>query len=199
MLPVSPIVLAFDLRVRQSGPSAAPRTIDVNIWDQADDDTYLEIRSQIALETNRAIESTRNPLDLAYLTCIPRSWLSGKSWSKSITLVAFASTEIGPLRAAYRLDLADDKVYGCGIAYRDLLNAGWRSLGFDVTDDTLSTSLLYTVGGPGKMAALLDSNALNENGLFGDRGVATDFAISNAEICPEHAPFSAVELLIPRQ
>jgi hypothetical protein len=47
------------------------------------------------------------------------------------------------------------------VTYEGLIAAEWRSLGFDVVDETLSTSLLYTVGGIGTMASVTEATTLS--------------------------------------
>jgi hypothetical protein len=191
-----PIILAFDLRQGFAQSRGTPRTVDPNIWEKIHPDRFDAIRVRIASELRRSVESIRNPLDLSLLTCIPYDWLRAREWDRGAVLIAFAATSLGPMREATRYGLVSDDYYGCSVTYLDIVRARWKSIGFDVADDSLSTSLLYTVGGSSSLATFTDPGQLNEFGLFSDQGTANSFATANAEISPEHAPFSPLEVLI---
>jgi len=191
-----PIVLAFDLRVCPRSADDPPRTVDPNIWAQPDDVVYERVREKIAGAMGKPVEATRNPLNNAFITCIPRAWLSGKGMvDDALKLVAFVSSSFGPSRQAYRVKLLADETFGCDVRYLELISAGWRSLGFDLADDTLSTSLPHTVGGPSALARLENGGSLNEYALFRDETSALAFAEANAGISAEHEPFSPVEVI----
>jgi hypothetical protein len=198
MADVVPIVLGFDFRCCPSGDANASLSVDVNQWEQVDNSRREALRRSAASALNRDEASLISPMDMSVLTCLPRPWLDTKvDVLNDVVVIAFASSILGPSRRAYRVDLASG-YYGCDIEYTDLMDAGWVSMGYDVCDDSLSASLLYsgTKGLPGMLAEFSDLQMLlNSNGLFARHESASSFATNFGYLLNEHAPFSAVEIL----
>ncbi|MBT9539683.1 hypothetical protein [Thiobacillus sp.] len=199
MSDVIPVVLGFDFRCYPSDKEANPLTIDVNEWPQVDGFGREALLQRAASTLDREETSLISPLDMSMLVCLPRTWLDTEvDVLKDVVVVAFASLTIGLSRQAYRVDLADG-YYGCEITYAELLKAGWVSLGFDVCDDSLSASLLYS-GQKGLIEVTANcpglTEQLNSYGLFLNRESASAFSAKCEYLMVEHSPFSSVEVLV---
>jgi hypothetical protein len=194
-----PLVLAFDLRCYPAEGSQVPLTVDATLWEQIDRSSREMLRREAALALSRDEASLISPLDMSMLTCLPKHWLTeAVDALEGVAVVAYASNVIGPSRQAYRVAFADG-YYGCDICYSDLLSAGWISVGYDVCDDSLSASLLYS--GPGgfnriSMECPELGKLINAHGLFASQQVANEFATARGHLLSDHAPFSAVEVLL---
>ena len=122
-----------------------PASVDINAWEQVDDKVFSGIVEKISKISCRPVEGLRLLLNGSFVTCIPLDWIvSGSGVGDDVCLVAFCSQYLGDSRKSSRKDLIDDEIYGCKIERQDLIDAGWVSLGFDLCDDVLGMSLLYT-------------------------------------------------------
>lgn len=192
------ILLAFDVRVSVGNRASAAATVDVNVWPQPNDDVCQEVRERAARMIGCSSDSLRSPLDLTFLSCIPKEWLSNFPLiGKDIALVAFARAKTDIEREGGCTDISqycDD--LRCDISYADVANASWKSLGYDVCDGALSTSLLYTCD-----ETILESCAskINEWGLFSCKNEAAEYSKLGSVLHPEHFDFSPVEVLLHKR
>ena len=193
-----PIVLAFDLRDARSF-CLVPASVDINAWEQVDDKVFSGIVEKISKISCRPVEGLRLLLNGSFVTCIPFDWIvSGSGVGDDVCLVAFCSQYLGDSRKSSRKDLIDDEIYGCKIERQDLIDAGWVSLGFDLCDDVLGMSLLYTDDEFGAFSQAKERGGLNSFGLFDSCSAAIGFLDLCQDLYLEHQPFSPVEVLIEK-
>lgn len=194
------IILAFDVRSIRGDFKYTPATVDVNVWCQPDQALFDEILKVVSTDIERNFLDVRSSLNLSFITCIPDSWVNDNfPFGLDCTLVAFLSDQIGSSRKFFRFDLLNDYYRGCSLRPSDLKEAGWKTLGFDICDDILSTSLLYTpleTFGADAFERVKNDFGLNENGLFENLCIAESCCNENSGLLREHGLFSPVEVLV---
>lgn len=196
------IILAFDFRKVRNETLFTPATVDVNLWRQPDQFLLDKMLEVVSKNTEKNMLDIQNPLNSSFITCIPNSWVSNCfPFGPDYTLVAFLSNQFGSSRKFFRLDLLDDDCYGCSLIPSDLTKAGWESLGFDICDDVLSTSLLYTPlekFSVDVFEKMKDDMKLNANGLFADFYSAEIYSNKNSKLLQEHGSFTPVEVMVKK-
>lgn len=194
------IILAFDIRNTRANNTQTPATVDVNVWHQPDQGLFDEILNLASKDIKRNALDIRSPLNLSFISCIPDLWVNEPlPLSPNFTLTAFLSNQIGSSRDAFRFNLLSDPYLGCPLGPSDLKMANWKTLGFDICDDTLSTSLLYTPLEEFSIDAferMKKDVGLNKNGLFENLYLAEKYCNENDKLLEEHGLFSPVEVVI---
>jgi hypothetical protein len=176
-------LLGFDARKPATPPTC---TVDLNLWPRIDKDAFEGLLGAAAAMLNRSLALMTNHVNL--ISCIPREWLTNCPLKgNSAMLAVFATKEhLDRILSLYPRMQTD---YPCPITKKELIAAGWMSIGFDVVDLTLSTS--WQACGP-----LQTSGRGIMYTTFDD--ALSDIQTANREV-PEHAPFSPVDLIVNRR
>ena len=132
------------------------------------------------------------------LSKVPIQWwrqrpseIHSAAWFVALSVSQHAATYLASLHAHGLLYQVTDGV-------EVLLEAGWKSLGYDAADKMLYSPLMNDALGLDENKWIADRYRLhvNEYGLFSQSEVAEDFAATIAARIPDHSPCFAVGIWV---